>query len=51
MTNNEDITTAEMLKTLLSKSDALDQKLTNMENNIKAEINEIKVNFENFNAL
>ena len=50
MTNNEDIT-AEMLKTLLSKSDALDQKLTNMENNIKAEINEIKVHMENFKAL
>ena len=51
MTNNEDTTTAEMLKTLLSKSDALDQKLANMENNIKAEINEIKVNLENFKAL
>ena len=33
MTNNEDITTEEMLKTLLAKSDALDQKLTNMGNN------------------
>ena len=51
MTNNEDITTAEMLKTHFSKSDTLDQKLTNMENNIKVEINEIKVNLENFKAL
>ena len=51
MENNEDKTTVEMLKTLLVKSDALDQKLTNMENNIKAEINEIKVNLETFKAL
>ena len=40
-----------MLKTLAAKSDALDQKLTNMDNNIKAEINETKVNLENFKAL
>ena len=32
MTNNEDITTEEMLKILLAKSDALDQKLTNIDN-------------------
>ena len=40
-----------MLKTLLAKSDALDQKLTNMENNIKAEISKIKVNLENFKTV
>ena len=40
-----------MLKTLVAKSDARDQKLTNTDNNIKAEINEIKVNLENFKAL
>ena len=51
MANNEDKTTAEMLKVLSVKSDALDQKLTNMDNNIKAEINEIKVNLETFKAL
>ena len=33
MTNNDDITTEEMLKTLLAKSDTPDQKLTNMANN------------------
>ena len=51
MANNEDKTIAEMLKVLSVKSDALDQKLTNMDNNIKAEINEIKVNLETFKAL
>ena len=51
MANNEDKTTSEMLKTLLAKSDALDQKITNMDNNVKAEINEIKVNLEDFKAL
>ena len=51
MANNEDRTTTEMLKTLLATSDALDEKLTNMDNNIKAEINETKVNLENFMAL
>ena len=51
MAYNEDKTTAKMLKTLLAKSDALDQKLTNMDNNIKAEINDIKLNLENFKAL
>ena len=51
MVNNEDIIATEILKTLLAKSDALDQKLTNMDNNIKAEINKIKVNLENFKAL
>ena len=40
-----------MLKTLVAKSDAPDQKLTNRDNNIKAEINEIKLNLENFKAL
>ena len=47
MVNNEDKTTTEMLKTLKAKSDALDQKLTN----INAEINEIKINLVNFKAL
>ena len=51
MANNEEKTTAEMLKTLLAKSDALDQKLANMDNNIKAGINKIKVNLEEFKAL
>ena len=51
MLSNEDTTTTEMLKTPLPKSDALDQKLRNMGNNIKAEINEIKVSLENFKAL
>ena len=51
MANNEDKTTAEVLRTLLVKSDALDQKLTNMDSNIKAEINEIKKNLETFKAL
>ena len=51
MANNEDKTTAVMLKVLSVKSDTLDQKLTNMDNNIKAEINEIKVNLETFKAL
>ena len=40
-----------MLKTLLTKSDVLDHQLTNMDNNIKAEIIEIKVSLENFDAL
>ena len=47
MVNNEDKTTTEMLKTLIVTSDAPDQKLTN----IKAEINEIKINLVNFKAL
>ena len=51
MANNEDRTMTEMLKTLLATSDALDEKLTNMDNNIKAEINKTKVNLENFMAL
>ena len=51
MANNEEKTTTEMLKTLLAKSHALDQKLANMDNNIKAGINEIKVNLEEFKAL
>ena len=51
MANNEDKTTSEMLKTPLAKSDALDHKITNMDNNVKAEINEIKVNLEDFKAL
>ena len=34
MVCNEDITTTEMVKTLLPKSNVLDQKLTNMDNNI-----------------
>ena len=51
MANNEDRTMTKMLKTLLATSDALDEKLTNMDNNIKAEINETKVNLENFMAL
>ena len=51
MANNEDKATSEMLKTPLAKSDALDHKITNMDNNVKAEINEIKVNLEDFKAL
>ena len=51
MANNEDRTMTEMLKTLLATSGALDEKLTNMNNNIKAEINKTKVNLENFMAL
>lgn len=42
--NNGDKTTAKMLKTLLAKYDALDQKLRNMDDNVKAEINNIKIN-------
>ena len=33
MANNEDIINTEMLEALLAKSDALNHKLTNMENN------------------
>ena len=51
MVCNEDITTTEILKTLLPKSDVLDHQLTNMDNNIKAEIIEIKISLENFDAL
>lgn len=51
MVCNEDITTTEILKTLLPKSDVLDHRLTNMDNNIKAEIIEIKISLENFDAL
>ena len=51
MVCNEDKTTTKMLKTLLTKSDVLDHRLTNMDNNIKAEIIEIKVSLENFDAL
>ena len=36
MANNKDKTAAEIIKTLLAISDALDQKLTNIGNNIKA---------------
>ena len=36
MANKEDKTTAEMLKTLLAKSDALDQKVTNMNKDVEA---------------
>lgn len=42
MSNNEDKATAEMIKAHLAKPQALDQKLTNMDSNIKAEIHEIK---------
>ena len=51
MANNEEETTAETLKRLLAKSDALDQKLTNMDNSNEGEFNETKVNLENFKAL
>ena len=51
MVCNEDKTTTKMLKTLLTKSDVLDHRLTNMDSNIKAEIIEIKVSLENFDAL
>ena len=51
MVCNEDKTTTKMLKTLLTKSDVLDHQLTNMDNNIKAEIIEIKVSLENFDVL
>ena len=51
MVCNEDKTTTKMLKTLLPKSDVLDHRLTNMDSNIKAEIIEIKVSLENFDAL
>ena len=51
MANNEEETTAETLKRLLAKSDALDQKLTNMDNNNEGEFNKTKVNLENFKAL
>ena len=51
MVCNEDKTTTKMLKTLLTKSDVLDHRLTNMDNNIKAEIIEIKISLENFDAL
>ena len=36
MANKEDKTTAEMLKTLLAKSDPLDQKVTNLDKDVKA---------------
>ena len=42
MSNNEDKATAKMIKAHLAKPQALDQKLTNMDSNIKAEIHEIK---------
>ena len=42
MSNNEDKATAEMIKAHLAKPQALDQKLTNMDSNIKAEIHEVK---------
>ena len=51
MVCNEDKTTTKMLKTLLTKSDVLDHRLTNMDSNINAEIIEIKVSLENFDAL
>ena len=51
MVCNEDKTTTKMLKTLLTKPDVLDHRLTNMDSNIKAEIIEIKVSLENFDAL
>ena len=51
MTNNENKKTAGMPKTLLAKSNTLDWKLTNVDNNIKTEINKIKVNLEKFRAL
>ena len=46
MSNNEDKATAEMIKAHLAKPQALDQKLTNMDSNIKAEIHEIKGNVQ-----
>ena len=38
MVNSKDKTNVESLKTLLAKSDTLDQKFKNMDNNIKAKI-------------
>ena len=51
MVNSKDKTNVESLKTLLAKSDTLDQKFKNMDNNIKAKINKIKVNLKNFKNL
>lgn len=51
MANNENKTTAKMPKPLLAKSNALDWNLTNVDNNIIAEINKVKLSLENFKAL
>lgn len=51
MVNSKDKTNVESLKTLLAKSDTLDQKFKNMDNNIKAKIDKKKVNLKNFKTL
>ena len=51
MVNSKDKANVESLKTLLAKSDTLDQKFKNMDNNIKAKIDKKKVNLKNFKIL
>ena len=48
MVNSKDKTNVESLKTLLAKSDTLDQKFKNMDNNIKAKIDKKKSKFKKF---
>ena len=45
MTDNAD-KTQKLLEQFLQKSDALDEKLTRIENNLKMQIRDIKVNLE-----